>query len=74
MTIENVLSEPEKKKRAVSLLSRVNLEDRLDHLPSELSGGEMQRVAIARALLKRTPIMCFDEATSALDTTTEREI
>ena len=40
----------ERRKRAIALLKRVGLGDRLDHLPSELSGGEQQRVAIARAL------------------------
>ena len=49
------------------LMERVGLSHRLNHLPSELSGGEQQRVAIARALALQPKILCFDEPTSALD-------
>ncbi len=53
--------------RAVRLLERVGLGDRLAAYPCELSGGQQQRVAIARALALDPEILCFDEPTSALD-------
>ena len=52
---------------ALSLLKRVNLEDKADAYPNQLSGGQKQRIAILRALAMKPKVMLFDEPTSALD-------
>ncbi|MBR6523744.1 MAG: amino acid ABC transporter ATP-binding protein [Clostridia bacterium] len=54
-------------KKALSLIERVGLSDKIHSYPCELSGGQQQRVAIARALALSPDILCFDEPTSALD-------
>ena len=68
------VSNREASSRARSLLSEVGLAGRLDHKPSELSGGEAQRVAIARALAMQPKAMLFDEPTSALDPEMIKEV
>ncbi|MFC5184866.1 amino acid ABC transporter ATP-binding protein [Actinomadura harenae] len=55
------------RERAVALLERVGLADKMDAYPAQLSGGQQQRVAIARALAMEPALMLFDEPTSALD-------
>jgi polar amino acid transport system ATP-binding protein len=60
-------SRSEVRERAVTLLHRVGLGDKIDNYPGQLSGGQQQRVAIARALAMQPKLMLFDEPTSALD-------
>jgi putative ABC transport system ATP-binding protein len=62
------------RKKAIQVLTSIGLENRLDHLPSELSGGEQQRVAIARSIITEPELVLADEPTGDLDSVTAQEI
>ncbi|MBN1619064.1 ABC transporter ATP-binding protein [Candidatus Dojkabacteria bacterium] len=80
--IENVMipmliagkSQAEARKHALELLAKVDLQDRSEHLPKEMSGGEMQRVGVARALSNNPKIIFADEPTGKLDKKNSKNI
>jgi putative ABC transport system ATP-binding protein len=80
--LENVLlpqryaaqADPGARARAVALLARIGLGERSDHLPGQLSGGQLQRAAIARALLNQPALLLADEPTGNLDSRSAAEV
>lgn len=56
------------RKRAKEILDYLNLSDRMEHKPAQLSGGEKQRVAVARALINQPDVILADEPSGSLDT------
>lgn len=67
-------SHKDTEKKAMALLERFNLRDRIQHKPSELSGGEQQRVAVARALINDPKVVFADEPSGNLDSVNAREL
>lgn len=67
-------SQEDGKKRAIELLNRVGLSERINHMPNQMSGGQIQRVAIARSLINQPDILLADEPTGNLDSSISDQI
>ncbi len=68
------ISRSKAEKRAIELLTYLNIQDRMEHKPAELSGGEQQRVAVARALINKPSIILADEPSGNLDSKSAVEL
>lgn len=68
------VKEKERKQRAMEVLEKVGLKDKMDHYPNQMSGGQQQRVAIARSIVNNPTILLADEPTGALDQKTVAQV
>ena len=68
------VKEKERKQRAMEVLEKVGLKDKMDHYPNQMSGGQQQRVAIARSLVNNPTILLADQPTGALDQKTGAQV
>ena len=68
------VKEKERKQRAMEVLEKVGLKDKMDHYPNQMSGGQQQRVAIARSIVNNPTILLADEPTGALDKKTGAQV
>jgi len=74
MPLRYVKNDKDGKERALGLLERVGLSDRIKHRSTELSGGQAQRVAIARSMINQPTLILLDEPTGAVDTETAQQL